>query len=182
MGRKGSMRLESRDPPKDTFRVPTECKYIIPSFQLNLERGWGKNSPFFTVKKGENILIPSPRIELGVDFLICFTTYDFLLIGLKKRQFLRFWPLSTLPPSNWHTTRVPTHIYPIRRFWYALSRVNDFIVRRKKNKKNTNKNKFLTWLKIVLMVFQDPKTDFVHIPPSCTVGRQTLIARFSLTI
>ena len=41
----------------------------------------------------------------------------------------------------------------------------------------------MTWLKIVFLVFWDRKTDFVDpAPPSSTIGRQTLIAWFSLKI
>ena len=125
----------------------------------------------------------SPLINLDCWVLDMLYNFWFPIDWLNKGKNLRFDP-SAPPPSNWSTTEswlkfIPTspliyiwyaaklsRLTELERFWSVPSTVNKFNVRGKKWK-----NKYLTWLKMVFLVFWDPKTDFFYIPPSSTIGR-----------
>ena len=58
--------------------------------QFGGEIGVGKH--FFKVEKWRNPHVSSPDQLGGVDFLICYITFDFLSIGLRKHKFCVFNP------------------------------------------------------------------------------------------
>ena len=69
------------------------------NFLAQFGREIRKEQYLFMVKKKENPLTK------GVDFLICYITFNFLSIGLKVDKFCVFDP-TALSSTNWDVTEV----------------------------------------------------------------------------
>ena len=75
----------------------------IPNFNflVQFEGKIGQEQYFFEFKKGEIPISPFLNdLGDGVDVTICYTTFDFLSIGLKKGKFCGFAP-SAPPTTDW---------------------------------------------------------------------------------
>ena len=83
---------EKSRPPKGTSGATTKWTYQISTSLPNLEGRWGRNGTFWGPKRGKSPYLTS-QLTWRVDFVICYTTFDFLSIGLKT-AILRFWALS----------------------------------------------------------------------------------------
>ena len=124
----------------------------------------GRNSTFLRSKRGRNPIFPLP-IDLR-ELIFCYVIQILFSCRLaEKRVIFAFFDPSLPPSPNWVITEfwsqvIPTHIYLILNQTESIDRIGLILVSTQRST-----NKYLTWLRIVFLVFWDPKTDSVDIPP-----------------